>query len=100
MMYGIEERLSFDEKANRIRAVEFDHLNQRPKSLPMLANPVYVKRILLMVLFTASLLGLPLVLPPLAPPPLILLLVPVAIMAVLILLAVTPPPQLPNASFN
>ncbi|CAN6485979.1 unnamed protein product [Victoria cruziana] len=39
---------------------------------------------------TASLVLLPLVLPPLPPPPLMLLLVPVAILAVLLFLALAP----------
>ncbi|KAL3637166.1 hypothetical protein CASFOL_019465 [Castilleja foliolosa] len=105
MMYKIEEKPSFDEQTIRIRAVEFDHRhrNQRPpppKTFSMLANSVLVRRILVMVLFAASLLGLPLVLPPLGPPPLIFLLVPVAIMAGLIFLAVMPPQQLPNDLIN
>ncbi|KAL5728686.1 hypothetical protein ACHQM5_001739 [Ranunculus cassubicifolius] len=47
-------------------------------------------KLVLLVILTASLLFLPLVLPPLSPPPLMLLLVPVGILAVLMLLAVFP----------
>ncbi|MFS7904225.1 hypothetical protein Hanom_Chr01g00033641 [Helianthus anomalus] len=43
-----------------------------------------------MVLFTLSLVVLPLVLPPLPPPPPLLLLVPVVIMSVLVFLALAP----------
>ncbi|KAL6530541.1 hypothetical protein OROMI_028430 [Orobanche minor] len=99
MTYRIEEKLRFHQ-ANR--AVDRrHHQNQRRKPLKsflMFRHLDNVKAILLMVLFTASLLFLPLVLPPLPPPPMLLLLIPVAIMAVLVFLAVTPP-QLPNVAF-
>ncbi|KAJ0621786.1 hypothetical protein HanRHA438_Chr01g0011711 [Helianthus annuus] len=49
-----------------------------------------LKALALMVLFTLSLVVLPLVLPPLPPPPPLLLLVPVVIMSVLVFLALAP----------
>ncbi|KAL6523278.1 hypothetical protein OROGR_016881 [Orobanche gracilis] len=99
MTYRIEEKLRFHQ-ANR--AVDLrHHRNQLRKPLKifsMFRHLDNVKAVVLMILFTASLLVLPLVLPPLPPPPMMLLLIPVAIMAVLVFLAVTPP-QLPNVAF-
>ncbi|XP_022853992.1 protein ORGAN SIZE RELATED 1-like [Olea europaea var. sylvestris] len=68
--------------------------NQKPLENLMFRN-YSLRRIVLMVLLTVSLLVLPLVLPPLPPPPPILLLVPVLIMVLLILLAFSPS-KLPN----
>ncbi|KAL6555340.1 hypothetical protein OROGR_006598 [Orobanche gracilis] len=99
MAYRIEEKLRFHQ-ANR--AVDRrHHQNQRrkpSKSFLMFIHVDNVKAILLMVLFTVSLLVLPLILPPLPPPPMMFLLIPVAIMVMLVFLAVTPP-QLPNVAF-
>ncbi|KMS99169.1 hypothetical protein BVRB_2g047280 [Beta vulgaris subsp. vulgaris] len=46
--------------------------------------------VVILVILTASLLGLPLILPPLPPPPLILLFFPVGIMVALMCLAFSP----------
>ncbi|CAA2952349.1 Hypothetical predicted protein [Olea europaea subsp. europaea] len=84
-MYRIEERLAFEE-------VKSD----RPLKSLMFRNSA-LGGVLVMVIFTLSLLVLPLVLPPLPPPPPLFLLVPVLIMAMLIFLAFSPS-QVPNVS--
>ncbi|KAI3682338.1 hypothetical protein L1987_82258 [Smallanthus sonchifolius] len=56
-----------------------------------------LKALAVMMLFTVSLVVLPLVLPPLPPPPPLLLFVPVLIMSVLIFLAFAPSELPPDA---
>ncbi|GLJ14658.1 hypothetical protein SUGI_0237320 [Cryptomeria japonica] len=55
-----------------------------------IAAYVSVESVLVLFWLTASLVVLPLILPPLPPPPLILLLVPIAILVVLLVLALMP----------
>ncbi|CAH8342117.1 unnamed protein product [Eruca vesicaria subsp. sativa] len=60
------------------------------KRLMIPANCFGIESLVLLVGLTASLLILPLVLPPLPPPPFMLLLVPIGIMVLLIVLAFMP----------
>ncbi|KAL4587417.1 hypothetical protein LXL04_000287 [Taraxacum kok-saghyz] len=63
----------------------------KKKTLPaMIGWDFRLKALAVMVLLTASLLFLPLVLPPLPPPPPLLLFIPVLIMSVLLIVACAP----------
>ncbi|KAK8546030.1 hypothetical protein V6N13_067268 [Hibiscus sabdariffa] len=56
--------------------------------------------LLLLAALTASMLFLPLVLPPLPPPPLLLLFIPVGLMAALVFLALSPADAMGNVAVH
>lgn len=68
------------------------------KRLMIPANYFSLESLFLLVGLTASLLILPLVLPPLPPPPFMLLLVPIGIMVLLVVLAFMPSSDSNNAN--
>ncbi|KAF3571822.1 hypothetical protein F2Q69_00062212 [Brassica cretica] len=65
-------------------------LRRTQKRLMIPASYFSLKSLVLLVGLTASMLILPLVLPPLPPPPFMLLLIPIGIMVLLVVLAFMP----------
>lgn len=63
---------------------------ERANKRSYIADYFSIESLLVLFCLTASLLVLPLILPPLPPPPLLLLLLPIGILAVLMILAVMP----------
>ncbi|KAL0711294.1 hypothetical protein Bca4012_018272 [Brassica carinata] len=69
-----------------------------PRRLVTTSSYFSLESVVVLVGLTASLLFLPLILPPLPPPPFMLLLIPIGIMVLLMVLALMPSPN--NAKLN
>ncbi|KAI3667242.1 hypothetical protein L6452_42292 [Arctium lappa] len=94
---SIDQRRRFEPATGeRLTATNNSTIKKKPLTT-VLGWSFGLKTLAVMVLFTVSLVVLPLVLPPLPPPPPLLLFVPVLIMSVLLFLAFAPSKLPPDA---